>query len=442
MGIAHQKVGIVGYIFIAIVSLHCMLVLVKCKKRLLDSTTYIKEEPPVEEDISKDDGIGLDSTPPSSEAQDFAQTITFEDVGFFTFGKWGKLGVDICLLSSQLGFCIVYTIFVGDNMHTLVPVLSKLSWMILWTPIFVGMCWIRHLKYLAPFSLAAVLIYLAGYIGVLYKSVDQPKFMQSPFTLGPLDFTSFLTFFSLAIYAFEGIGLVLPVESATKDKSMFHKLFLVGILIVSIVYVSVGTIGYISWGALTQSTLILNVAEDGLTPFYICLTVGFLAAATFTYPLMMWPVIVRLENLILGDGSSEDKGDETALIPDTTQKKDFPLATLDDELFCSGRGWKRNLIRAGLTLAALAFGIAIPAFELFTQLIGSLFSTTLAFTIPSLMHMKLFTWGPNPQLPRIHLVKDIAIFVFGLAAMVLCTAVTIYNIYVAAMEGKIHWNLT
>jgi hypothetical protein len=66
------------YAFISVVSVHCMLLLVKSKHFVVSS---------------------------KGEASD--KVVNFEDIGEFTFGRKGKILVDVCLLSSQVGFCVV-----------------------------------------------------------------------------------------------------------------------------------------------------------------------------------------------------------------------------------------------------------------------------------------------------------------------------------------------
>jgi hypothetical protein len=81
--------------------------------------------------------------------------------------------------------------------------------------------------------------------------------------------------------------------------------------------------------------------------------------------------------------------------------------------------WKRNALRAGLVLLALGLGVGIPAYDLFTQLIGSLFSTTLSFSVPILIHLKLFSWQRRKSVSGMLLVvKDASILLLGVSATV------------------------
>lgn len=365
-----------------------MLLLVKCKEKL--ATTLLQDE--------------LNSELVKNE-------FTFEEVGSLLFGNWGKYAVDVSLLSSQIGFCVVYIIFLGDTLHTFVPSVSKLGWMFIIIPVLIIECWVRELKYLAPLSLIAVTVFSAGFIIVLYYSISQPLFGKHALNYKPTSISSFATFVSIAVFSFEGIGLVLPVENAMKDKKSFTKVFLSALSTISIVYCLLGAVGYVSWGEDTQGTLMDNIVSlYGRTTAVTVCNILFLIGGFCSYPLQMWPVSNRMDRVIL---------------------KDQPRGHL--------RTWKGNLIRSVLVLFSLGLGLAIPSFSLFIALIGAVLCTNLAFTFPSLFHMKLFSWKGKKSFLSIIFLKDILLVLFGVFSMVLCTVVSISNIIKAAKDGKIIW---
>jgi len=169
------------------------------------------------------------------------------------------------------------------------------------------------------------------------------------------NFSIFFIFLSLAIYGYEGIGLVLPLENAAQDKKNFVRLFILGFALVTLLYMSFGVLCYLCFGNDVDAVVVLNLPEDN--PVVIACKVGFISAALMTYPLFMFPVIERLEPL---------------LIPATA----------------SWRETRRNVFRVILVGITAGLAIAIPEFDLFTSLIGSVCSTTLAFIIPALLHLK------------------------------------------------------
>lgn len=375
-----------------------MLLLVKCKREL-----QFRESN--ENQNSVDQSI-------LHQPENDEKTMTFESIGYILYGKWGRTIVDVSLLSSQVGFCVVYVIFLGDSLHTIIPSISKLLWMFIIIPILILECWVRELKYLAPLSFTAVTVFFCGFIIVLYYSIKQPSFGSHSLSYFPSSLSEFATFVSIAVFSFEGIGLVLPVEYSLRDKKNFVKLFVSALVTITIIYLTVGMLGYISWGPTVSGSLMDNIVEiHGRTiPIKIC-NILFIIGGFCSYPLQMWPVSYRIEKSLL-------KNHEQNLI----------------------LIWKKNGIRSLLVILSLALGIAIPAFNLFISLIGSIFSTILAFILPSLFHISLFSWKGKQKLLSPIFIKDVFILMFGIFSMITCTIVSIQNIAKAARDGKIRWD--
>lgn len=69
-------------------------------------------------------------------------------------------------------------------------------------------------------------------------------------------------FFGTVLFAFEGVALILPLQNAMKHPGSFSKrlgVLNVGTLLVAVIYVVVGTIGYWKYGEATEASLTLNL---------------------------------------------------------------------------------------------------------------------------------------------------------------------------------------
>lgn len=396
------------------------------------------------------------STSNASTSTPTDEAISFEDIGQYLFGWWGRFLVDLCLLSSQLGFCVVYQIFLGDSIHGLIPRLPKIACLLLPLPILITVCQIRRLKWLAATSFVALFVFCLGFVITLFFSIRRAEFGHVPLNMGPQSAGGFATLLSFAVFSFEGIGLVLPLENSIRPEigPIFKRLFSATVGVVTLTYTFVGAIGYVAWGKGVGSSLLDNVvATQGRTAWVVLVIVGFLIGGFCSYPLNMYPVTVRLESLFK---LADSNGNNISYVPYVT--------------------WKRAALRTGLVLLALLLAIAIPSFGLFIALIGSLFSTSLAFVFPTLFHMKLFSWpshwpsGPlnlghsrlrdlsnspstsstshtttsSTWLVRLFnlasVLFDIVICLFGVLATIVCTVVSAQNIVAAVQSGTITWS--
>lgn len=121
------------------------------------------------------------------------------------------------------------------------------------------------------------------------------------------------------------------------------------------------------------------------------LKVALLVAVLFTYPLQLVPVM------------------------DVAEKFLFRApAQFYFEL-------RRNVWRALLVLSTALVAYFVPFFGLLASLIGALGSASLAFIIPSVLHLRVF----NRQLRAWQVAVDVAVIVFGLAALVLGTILSV-----------------
>jgi len=178
------------------------------------------------------------------------------------------------LVIGQLGFCCVYFVFIPTNILQVAKHYSpetQLTVQVLMSIVLGPMvlyCMIRSLKYLAPFSTFANFLMISSVIVILYALFfdgDLRPFNQLDLVA---PFKNWPTFFSTAVYAFEGIGCVLPVYHGMEQKEFFSPINGVlntAMFMVFIMYYAIGFFGYLKYGVDCQASITLNLPIENVS---------------------------------------------------------------------------------------------------------------------------------------------------------------------------------
>nr|CAD7457076.1 unnamed protein product [Timema tahoe] len=196
------------------------------------------------------------------------------------------LGIDL------LGCCCVYIVFVAKNLKQVVDFYTDDHWdlriyMVLMMPVLIAINMVRNLKYLAPLSMIANLLIATGLaITFYYIFSDMPALETRP------NFSTWHQlplFFGTAIFALEGIGVVMPLENNMKTPTHFvgcPGVLNIGMFVVVTLYTSVGFFGYLKYGDETKGSITLNLpteekAKQGSLPMHEVCLYQFLQVVAF-----------------------------------------------------------------------------------------------------------------------------------------------------------------
>ncbi|CAH0402192.1 unnamed protein product [Chilo suppressalis] len=319
----------------------------------------------------------------------FAQTVrmVFEQGGPRLKARARLMGilVDTFLCVTQLGFCCVYIVFIANNVklicdHYNVRIDLSIHMIFVVVPVLLA-CMVRNLKFLTPFSTIANLLMAVGVGVVVYEACQDLPPVSSRDYVGT--WKTLPLYFGTAVYAFEGIGLVLPLKNEMRNPEQFQKplgVLNVSMVIVGSIFIVVGFLGYLQWGKAVQGSLTLNL-PPGLILSNVVQTLIALAIM-FTYPLQFYvPVRITWPALRARCG---------------------PRAVVAKEL-----GY-----RALLVLLTFILAESIPQLGLFISLVGAVSSTALALMFPPLIELVMISQKPNgPHYFTIF--KDVTIILLG-----------------------------
>lgn len=235
--------GILIMSFVAVVSAKAMLLIVDCKYKILGHT--VKGIPPgMTVDIDSEENDGLIPQNPSQKPRDFLQEegdlmirvkeprhgptsdLTYGDVGYHALGHTGRMLVDLAIVISQTGFCCAYIIFITENLSDYIVGIKLWQWLLILLPPLFLLTLLRHLSSLALSSLLAQLSNLMAF-GVVFWFDFEHLFR---ITIHPKEMSlkGFPFFMAIAIYCYEGAGMILALEASLAEevRHKFKKLVL------------------------------------------------------------------------------------------------------------------------------------------------------------------------------------------------------------------------
>ncbi|EEB19793.1 proton-coupled amino acid transporter, putative [Pediculus humanus corporis] len=373
-------VGFFSTLIIGAICTHCMHILVKCSHRLCKKVRV--------------SSLGF------SEVVEAA--FEYGPESLQPMAKVSKSLVNLFLCVTQIGFCCVYFVFVAANIqeffkHYDINHYRTTYLLILLVPMIV-LNLLKNLKFLTPVSIIASILTVSGLgITFYYMLHNLPKASSvryfSSWSQLPL-------YFGTAIYAFEGIGVVLPLENNMKTPQDFGGwtgVLNTGMVIVACLYTAMGFFGYLKYGdAVSLGSITLNLPQNEILAQLVKLTMALAIFLSFGLQLyvpvgIMWPIL------------------KDRLQSENAQK------------------YGEYLLRAVLVLFTFGLAIMIPDLSAVISLVGAGSSSTLAIIFPPVLEIITF-WDSDLGKYNWILIKDIIIIIFGFLVFGLGTYVSICNI--------------
>lgn len=306
---------------------------------------------------------------------------------------------------SQLGFVCAGIVFVAENLLTFLNAvtppgqespLSTVGLIAIQLLILIPLSWIRNISKLGPVALLADVCILIGvsYIYTYDISALTARGHMHPSVVwfNPEKYTMMI---GSAIFTFEGIGLILPIQSSMAEPHKFERLLGLVMLIITLVFTSVGALCYATFGEDTDIEIINNFPQDSK----LVNAVQFLysVAVLVGTPVQLFPALRIIEGKVFGTARSGKRSLKTK--------------------------WVKNGFRFCLVVVCgLVSILGTGNLDKFVALIGSAACVPLVYVYPAFLH-----WYGGVAETRAAKVGDWAMMILGVVGMVYTTTVTVVN---------------
>ncbi|KAI8631811.1 transmembrane amino acid transporter protein-domain-containing protein [Xylariaceae sp. FL1651] len=322
----------------------------------------------------------------------------YGDIGEAVAGPRMRNLILTSITLSQLGFVCSGIVFVAENLKTFFEAvthghspISTTMLILIQVIVLVPMSFIRNIAKLGPVALLADVFILIGVSYIYYYDIAHIASEGINPTVVLFNPSKYTLMIGSAIFTFEGIGLILPIQSSMAKPERFEWLLGTIMILITIIFTAVGALCYATFGEDTSIEIINNYPQ----------TSKFVNAVQFLYslavlagnPVQLFPALRILEGKIFGSRSG---------------KKSL------------GTKWKKNAFRSFLVLICGCVAIlGAGNLDKFVALIGSFACIPLVYIYPAFLHYKsIAKSGPAK-------VGDLVFIVVGVVAMVYTTAVTI-----------------
>jgi len=323
---------------------------------------------------------------------------SYGDIGQSIAGKGMRDLILASVTLSQLGFVSTGIVFVAENLMAFCKAagggsspLSTMDLILIQLVALIPLSFIRNIAKLGPAALIADVFILVG-LGYIYwyniGTLAAEGIHETVVLFNPQKFT--LTI-GAAIFTYEGIGLIIPIQSSMAKPERFEWLLGTVMLIITVVYTSVGALGYATFGENTEIEVINNYPQDSklVNAVQLLYSIAVLAGT----PVQLFPALRILEGMLFGLRSGK-RDVQTKWV-----KNGFRTLTV---LFCGG--------------------VAITGagnLDRFVALIGSVACVPLVYVYPAYLHYKgvAQTWRSRTI--------DVTLMVAGVVGMIYTTTITV-----------------
>ena len=335
--------------------------------------------------------------------------LSFKSIGDLLFDeKSNKIVLfDIAIAIKCFGVSISYLIVIGDLMPQILRYFtSKID---IHRSIFISfslfciimpLCFIKKISSLKKFSMIALIsvVYLCFMIIInafVYKENDQKGHIYWSKPKKSYKDINFLTSFPISVFAFTCQHNTFSIfnELKTPTFANFSKIVVKAMSCALIIYLTVGTLGYITFGDNVESNIIKMYEMDNF--FNVLGRFCIVVLVTLAYPLQMYPCRLSIYNIynhfqnkpIFNSLTDTDTNESITLL----NEEELNLEQQINSSHLDIPDLQFKVITMSIIIAGFFIAISLTNLGLVLGFIGGTGSTLIAFILPGLFSYLLFS---------------------------------------------------
>lgn len=225
---------------------------------------------------------------------------SFGDMGGIIYGSWMRRLILSSVALSQVGFVSAYIVFTSQSMQAFIMAVSNcrtwidIKYMVLMQLIiFLPLSLIRDIAKLGGTAFVADAFILLGLIYIGYYDI-WTLHIEGISDIAMLNRQDWTLFIGTAIFTFEGVGLIIPIQESMKQPSKFPPVLAGVMILITLVFTVMGALSYAAFGSATKTVVLLNLPQD--SHFVNAVQLLYSLAILLSTPLQLFPAIRILEN--------------------------------------------------------------------------------------------------------------------------------------------------
>jgi proton-coupled amino acid transporter len=214
--------------------------------------------------------------------------------------------VDITLVGSQVSFVTAYVYFITKNLQQIMQqalsvTINKWYFGLGCFVIYVPLVMVRRMDKLAmthvfgDIMIFTVIASLFVYGALAIK--ENGGFSTE--NVKPINMSLFPDAIGFSVYAYEGIGVILPLQDITADKDDYVRVMTYVLCFIFVLYIVFSEFSIFAFGqhSIGNNPLITqSMPQD--SPLVWCIEICFCLNLVFSYPLMMHPANTVIESYL------------------------------------------------------------------------------------------------------------------------------------------------